>query len=69
MGHSLPARAHVVEMQHKYEVGDKVILTIEAVVTEQIPFTFIEPGYTVKVGKVALVVSERSLTPMPECSD
>jgi ribosomal protein L21E len=48
-------------MQHKYAVGDKVTITIEGVVSELMPYTFVEPGYIVKVGKVALAVSERSI--------
>jgi len=52
---------HITQMVHKFKEGDKVILTIEAEVTECIPFTFVEPGYTVKIGKVTLAVSERSI--------
>ncbi len=66
---SLPARTHVVEMQHKYAVDDRVcninkdhrLYGMYGVIKSLMPYTFRHPAYNVMFGDKILAMSERSL--------
>ena len=72
--YSLPLLEFVVEMQHKYAVGDKVrviapfskIYLYLGTIHAQIPFTFASPGYYVDFGGEIIAMSERSLEKIEE---
>jgi len=65
----LPARKHIVLMQHKFVPKQRVRNIAEysrnygkeGVIVEQAPFTFISPGYYVDYGSGKVADSERHL--------
>lgn len=67
--HKLPAHEFVVEMKHKYAVGDMVVCVRKrhayegqyGIITELFPFKFNHPAYRVQFGGKIVALSELSL--------
>jgi hypothetical protein len=67
MSTGLPRDVFVIEMQHKYAVGDKVRINgKEGEITALIPYTFVAPAYYVKIDDTVVAFSERSIKSIDE---